>query len=227
MMAKKTFWYKEFNCPVCEQEFEAVRVFSNAVSIDKRDLYLRPTYKGVDPDKFYLITCPYCYYTAFESDFDNLPGNLSLDKLNSLKKSLERAMKSLNPELGEERTARDAHEINVLGVLTYVHADIPYKLAQIFLRMSWFYIDQGDKENAAISMSKALKQFQRAFEDDKKGLHTDGIIFFLAALNIQLNHIKEGFRWLEKLLKEYRGTGSHYEKAGKTLWEEVRESKLM
>src|SRR6056297_1210873 len=223
-MAKKKFWYKKMTCPLCETEFEAVRVFSNAISVEKRDLFLRPTYKDVNPDWYALITCPECLFTAYESDFNHVLDTMPYDGLDILSKSLSRAKHNLTVNLEEERTPEEVHNLEILGLLTYLQADMPFKTAQLFLKMGWYYMDINDLENAAISYSKALKQFERAYAEDKKGQHSDGIMFYLSSLNIQLNQMKEGFKWLERLLKEYRGSNSHYIKAAQELWEEVRGS---
>lgn len=223
-MAKKKFWYKKMKCSLCEAEFESVRVFSNAISLTKRDIFLRPTYQDVNPDWFSLITCPECYFTAYESDFDKILNNMSYDKLEVLRKSLLRAKQNFHVNSEPDRTLEDAHHIEILGLLTYLQADLPFKTAQLFLKMGWYYVDKNDLENAAISYSKSLKQFERAYSEDKKGQYSDGIMFYMSTLNIQLNQVKEGFKWLERLLKEYRGSNSHYVKAAKELWEEVRGS---
>ncbi len=223
-MAKKKFWYKKMTCPLCEAEFEALRVFSNAISVDKRDIFLRPTYKDVNPEWYALITCPDCYFTAYESDFDKILDKIPYDRLEILRKSLLRAKNNLSINLEEDRTQEDTHNIQILGLLTYIQADLPFKTAQLFLKMGWYYMDKKDLENAAVSYSKSLKQFERAYAEDKKGEHSDGIMFYMSSLNIQLNQIKEGFKWLEKLMKEYRGSNSHYIKAAQELWEEVRGS---
>jgi uncharacterized protein (DUF2225 family) len=223
-MAKKKFWYKKMTCPLCESEFESVRVFSNAISVKKRDIFLRPTYQDVDPDRYSLVTCPECYFTAFESDFDKILDTMPFVRLDMLRNSLARAKQNLTLNLGEDRTIEDSHNIQILGILTYIQADMPFKTAQLFLKMGWYYMDKNDLENAAISYSKALKQFERAYAEDKKGEHSDGIMFYMSSLNIQLNQFKEGFKWLERLIKEYRGSNSHYIKAAQELWEEVRGS---
>jgi uncharacterized protein (DUF2225 family) len=221
-MAKKVFWYKAFTCPLCGEEFEAVRVFSNAISIKERDTYLRPTYNGVNPDWYNLVTCPGCYFSAFENDFESILDKMDFDNLEKLRTALAKAKVNLSPELGEDRNVEDAHSIDILGLLTYMQADIAFKMAQILLKMGWYYLDRKDMENAAISYSKALRQFERSFGEDKKGEHSDAIMFYIASLNIQLNHTRDGFKWLEKLVRDYRGTNSHFIKAGQKLWEDIR-----
>lgn len=221
-MAKKVFWYKSFTCPLCGEEFESVRIFSNAISIKERNMYLRPTYRGVNPDWYSLVTCPSCYFSAFESDFETILDKMKFESLENLRKTLGRARQNLSPELGEDRTLEDAHVLDILGLLTYMNAESSYKMAQILLKMGWYYLDKEDMENAAITYSKALRRFEKSFEEDKKGEHSDGIMFYIASLNIQLNHIKDGFKWLEKLLRDYRGSNSHYIKAGQKLWEDIR-----
>ncbi|HOO32449.1 MAG TPA: DUF2225 domain-containing protein [Thermotogota bacterium] len=221
-MAKKVFWYKSFTCPLCGEEFETVRVFSSAIAIKERDVFLRPTYRGVNPDWYNLVTCPSCYFSAFENDFETILARMNFKALEDLRRSLERARKNLSPELGEDRNAEDAHIIDVLGLLTYMKVDMAFKMAQILLKMGWYYLDKKDMENAAITYSKALKQFERSFGEDKKGQHSDAIMFYIASLNIQLNHTREGFKWLEKLVRDYRGTNSHFIKAGQKLWEDIR-----
>jgi len=219
---KKVFWRKQYDCPLCGHSFEAIRVFSNAISVKSRDLYLKTQYEGPNPSYYTILVCPNCYYTAYESDFTHILSKMSSEAVNTLKNALHKAKKELTFSLEEKRTTQDALAIHTLAAITYTCLEDRYKLAQIYLKMSWLYEDVHQPENMQIAGAKALDLFLRAFESERKRIEEDATLFFLGSLHIKYHHYREGGRWLERLIKGYRGKRSPYLAPAKKLWEEMR-----
>lgn len=219
---KKVFWRKAFDCPLCEQSFEAVRVFSNAIAVKSRDYYLKTIYEGANPNFYNILVCPFCFYAAYESDFENLLGKMDYDDVSLLKNALVKAKLELDIELNEERELTDAINIHTLAAITYTCSHDYYKLAQIYLKMSWFYEDKNEREKSQIAGAKALELFQQAFEKTQNKIELDATLFFIGSLHIKFRHYREGGKWLERLIKQYRGQNSPYLNPAKQLWEEMR-----
>ncbi|HPE69832.1 MAG TPA: DUF2225 domain-containing protein [Thermotogota bacterium] len=220
-MAPK-FWRKQITCPHCEASFETVKLFSNAVHLEERDIFFRPTYRPPNPLFFYLTTCPKCYYTALEKDFLELFLILESESQKQLSQVLLKAVQTFQVNLDENRTIDDAILQHSLAVLTYSVKGDAFQQAQLYLKMGWFYIEKERLEDVKIAYSKAIKLFGQAFLKQRSPAEADGVLFFLGALHIFLNQKKEGFKWLEKLIQERRGSNSPYYVAAKKLWEEVR-----
>jgi len=224
MSEKKPFWQKKCKCSMCNYEFNAIKIFSNVTVVKDRDVFMRASYQGVDPNFYYLVTCPNCYFTSFESDFESLGKKMNTEDRKDFNKALKNAKKILNLNLGEERNMDDAIDYHSLAALTYFFYKDSFKIAQIFLKMGWFYLDKGDKMKAAIAYSKSLRNFEDAFENSREGIPQDAVMFFMASLNIQLNHFKDGFIWLERIVSKYRNSGSYYYQAARKLWDEFRKN---
>lgn len=225
MTNKSPFWQKKFKCSMCGSEFNAMRVFSNVTVVKDRDLFMRAKYQGIDPNFYYLVSCPDCYFTSFESDFESIGSKIDSENLAMFRKALKNANKILTLNLGEERNLNDAIDSHSLAALTYFFYKDAFKIAQIFLKMGWFYLDKGLTDKAAIAYSKALRNFEYAYENYEKDIPQDAIMFFIASINIQLNHFSDGFRWLERIVAKYRNSNSYYYQAARKLWEEFRKSK--
>jgi uncharacterized protein (DUF2225 family) len=224
-MEKKVFWHKTYHCGLCGTKFSALKIFDQAVRLKSRDIYLRPVYEYPNPQYFALIVCPECYYTAFDKDFGTLPETLSIDTMNQLKLALKKGRETMELSLGETRNIKEVIDIYSLGILTYMTIRDTYKIAQLYLKLGWFYLEEANREKAAIALSKAASYFLEAYQYGNNMAEADGILFFLASIQLMLNNAMEGFRWLEKLIKEYKGTGSPYYIAAKALWEESRKKK--
>ena len=89
MESKVSFFAKEKTvCPICEEKFSLERMLSgrgrlNAGKLtdELRRIYIpTPRFGKVNPLNYLIITCPNCFYSAYEADFNNIP-NSNLDKL--------------------------------------------------------------------------------------------------------------------------------------------------
>ena len=70
---EKAFLYeKRYVCPVCDREFEALRVKTSSLKLVGRDDDLRPRYEDIDPLKYDIVFCPRCGYSALADSYEQL-----------------------------------------------------------------------------------------------------------------------------------------------------------
>ncbi len=63
---------KQCKCPVCGRLVIAVSVRSGKAEYDGMDIDLRPRYKSIDMEKYRIVECKGCGYSAMDSDFSGL-----------------------------------------------------------------------------------------------------------------------------------------------------------
>ncbi len=224
-MEKKVFWQKQYRCGLCGAEFRALRIFDKAIRLKQRDLFLRAIYDYPDPQHYAIIVCPECFYSAFDKDYAAMPEKLNAQRTFQLQNALKKAKESLHLSLAEDRTLKEVIDIYSLAVVTYRIAEEPFKMAQLYLKLGWFYLEDNNRDKAAIALSKSYGYFLETYERGRVSEEADGILFCLASIQIFLKNVSEGFRWLERLTQDYKNTNSPYLTAGKALWEDFRGKK--
>ena len=55
---------KSVTCPICESKFKTPAIKSGKMRRMEPDLDLRPRFEGIDVNKYDVISCPKCGYTA-------------------------------------------------------------------------------------------------------------------------------------------------------------------
>lgn len=206
----REFWTKRVKCPLCSTEFEQVKVFNEVIRIETYDTDLKPKFVGINPLFYSLVTCNNCFYTAFEDDFDSIVSQIKPDQLTKLKKVLSIAKKRLNIDLSENRSIDDAIKIHSLAILTYTIADFKNKLAEIYLRLAWFYRDKGEREKEAVALTKALINLEEVFEKGKEITAEDRINYLIGEIYLRLGKFDKARYWFSKLLGNRSFQNSKY-----------------
>lgn len=153
--AKVSYFAKnETLCPICEEKFKIEKMLSgrgrlNAGNLtdELRRLYIpTPKYGVVNPLYYIIVTCPNCFYSAYEQDFKNiLPSNI--DKLrNDIVKRKKFVYDSFGPvDFKKERTALEGMVSLIMA--QYSYAFFPQKVAPTTkiaisaLRAAWLASD--------------------------------------------------------------------------------------
>lgn len=216
------FWKKKIFCPFCKTEFESVRVFSESVKIKSRDYDLKPIFEGVNIIFFQLVTCPYCYLTMYESDFEK---EIPEDKVEKLSVVLKNAKKKFPINLGENKTIDDAINQHYIAAAVYMVLENKRKLAEVYLKLAWLLREKREEEKELIALAKALKNFEDYYKyemvEEKEG---PMILFYMAVINQRFGNRKEAGKWFNELFKRYGNTNSYYVKVGKERWQDLRSS---
>jgi len=216
----RTFWEKEFTCPFCGHRFKKKMVFFDAVKIKSRDIDLKPIFEDVNPMLYEVVTCPNCYFSAFDRDFETIKikGEETEKKL---KKLLEEARKKI--KIKDEETPTEAIKRYALSGIVYSVLNQRKKVAISYLKIAWLFREMGKPEDEKRYLERALREFENHFKyDSYEESDEPMILFYLGVLNQILGNRKEAARWYERLLGKHRD--SLYAKVGRERWQDLRRS---
>ncbi len=218
-----SFWYKEFACQLCGNDFSYPRIFSDAIMVESRDEDLKPNFKGVNALYYQVITCPNCYLTLFERDFGTL--NIPDEKIDKVKRVLENAKKEFGKlNLGEDRELDDAIKLFSIAAAVYTVMDHSRGAAEAYLKLAWLYREKGMDKEEKVALAKSLKFFEKHFKEEITNEREEPmILFYLGELNKLLGNKREAVKWFSILVNKYRGVPSPYIKAAQERWQEVRD----
>ena len=216
----RTFWEKEFTCPLCGNRFKKKMVFFDAVRIKSRDIDLKPNLETVNPFLYEVVTCPNCYFSAFGKDFESIRVK-GEETERKLKKLLEEAKKKV--KLKDEETHTEAIKRYALSGIVYSVLNQRKKVALSYLKIAWLFREIGRPEDEKHYLERALREFENHFKyDHYEESDEPMILFYLGVLNQLLGNKKEAARWYEVLLRKHRE--SVYAKVGRERWQDLRRS---
>ncbi len=216
------FWYKDFRCGFCGNEFSQVRVFSGSIVVESRDEDLKPNYKGVNVLYYQPVTCPRCYLTLFERDFENF--NVPSEKREEIERVLRNAKKEFGElNLGEDRTVDDAVKIYSIMAAIYTVLGNRRGAAEAYLKLGWLFREKEDTKNELIALGKALKYFEEHYREDITDESEEPmILFYLGELNRRLGNRKDAVKWFASLVNKYKNASSPFVKRAREIWQGMR-----
>ncbi|MCS7175324.1 DUF2225 domain-containing protein [Pseudothermotoga sp.] len=214
----RTFWFKTYLCPVCEKQFDAIRLFSEAVKVKDRDHDLKPIYDGVNALMFQLVSCPNCLYTSFEDDFKEL----SPSHLQVVRNLCEKLRQNLKIELSEHKNLRDAIVQYNLAAVIYTARGRLFRAAESFLKLAWLYRDAGSFEEERKALNHAMGLFLKCYtEQDLDEDQQIVALFYVGEINKLLGNKKEMMRWFSELFERFGKKDSIYLKRARQEWQEA------
>jgi len=213
----RTFWHKSYVCPVCNSQFEAVRIFTDAIKVKSRESDLKPVYDGVNVLMFQLVSCPKCLYTSFEDDF----GELQSSHVEAIKRMHEK-LKGFEIELSENKSVRDAAVQYNIAAVMYVAREKFFRAAESFLKLAWLYRDAGAPDEEKKALERAKEMFLKSYmEEDLWEDRQIAVLFYLGEIEKRLGNRKEATRWFSELFKRFSKSDSIYVKQARQEWQEV------
>ncbi len=217
------FWYKDFKCGFCGNTFSQVRVFSGAIRVESRDEDLKPNYKGVNVLYYQPVTCPKCYLTLFERDFENF--RIPDEKREEIERVLRNAKREFGDlNLGENRTLEDAVKIFSIMAALYTVLKNRKGAAEAYLKLAWLFREKGDTRNELVALGKALRFFEEHYREDiTEEKEEPMILFYLGEINRRLGNRKEAVKWFSTLVNRYKEESSPFVKVARERWQEMRE----
>ncbi|MGJ8455269.1 DUF2225 domain-containing protein [Pseudothermotoga sp. U03pept] len=215
----QTFWEQEFKCPVCSKKFHTLRLFSNAIKIRDRDSDMKPTYDGVNALLFQLVTCPECFYTTFEGDFEN---PVPPEKQKMVSELCERLKKMISVDLSENRTLKDGASLFTVAAAIYALLGKHLKAAEAYLKLAWLLRDLNNSEEEKKALSGALKHFTESYMNEELSEQQQiMVIFYLGELNARLSNKSEAIKWFSTLIQKFSSSNSAYVKLARKEWQEI------
>ena len=105
---------KSVTCPICESKFKTPAIKSGKMRRMEPDLDLRPRFEGIDVNKYDVISCPKCGYTALNRYY----GRMASVQEKLIREGVLSHIKSM-----------PTREMTELGTIDYTSAIDLYKLA--------------------------------------------------------------------------------------------------
>ncbi|WP_448523870.1 DUF2225 domain-containing protein [Pseudothermotoga sp.] len=217
----RTFWHKSYVCPVCNSQFEAVRIFSEAIKVKSRESDLKPVYEGVNALMFQLVSCPKCLYTSFEEDFENLTSS----QAETIARMHEK-LKQIEIDLSENKTVRDAAVQYNVAAAMYAAREKFFRAAESFLKLAWLYRDAGAPDEEKKALERAKELFLKSYtEEDLSEDRQIAALFYLGEIEKRFGNRRESVRWFSELFRRFSKSDSIYARQARQEWQEVSSEK--
>ena len=187
-------------CPVCEAQFEYLRLRSGAVTPVSRESDLRIVHRDLDPTHYVVVVCPECSFAAYRDDFEQL-SPAERDRL--VDRGPERAHWG-RPNLCGERGLDEAALAFDLAVHCYdVRRADDRKLAGLLHRRAWVERARGDAEAERRHLGEACQSYRRAFERDDSvtDAAAQKAAYLIGDLYLRLGEHAEASRWLRSCVE--------------------------
>ncbi len=213
---EKDFVYdKEMICPICDRSFYTKIVRSNKAKLLSTDMDLRNKFDGIDTNKYEIITCTCCGYSAVKRSFPNLA-----DRQRQLIQSSIQGKVKLEIPVGEIYSYEEALVRYKLALVCSVvkHGKNSEK-AYICLKNAWLlrgYAEELEqKEELTEEKRKELKEQEREYLQNALEGFCEAVKvepfpicemseltmnYLIAALAYEVDKDEIAFRMIEKIL---------------------------
>lgn len=221
-LAEEDFLLLKSNvCPVCDNVFSTMAVKTGKARRMQPDFDLRPRYECIDVNKYEVISCRKCGYTALSKDFSHItPGQVQL-----INEGIRKNYKLIDEGFSDFAPGYDISiERYKLALLNAVvkRAKISEK-AYICLKIAWLYrgkieelIREGELSPAELSVkleeckAEELKFYQNSYDGfiearskelfPIRGMDCNTFEILLAAMSFNLDKLDDSSRFVSTLL---------------------------
>lgn len=173
---------KTTHCPVCDASFHARTVKSGRARRLPPDFDLRPRFFGIDTNKYDVVSCPYCGYTAMNRYFGALSGGqiklVRQEVCSKFKKDASASDETLAAYTYEEAISRYQLAIRCTEVKKGKMSEIAYE----HLKISWLYrglleklaaSDEKDDEAVQKAQKLEMEYYNQAYEEFVKAIASE------------------------------------------------------
>jgi len=179
-----TFQQEDIRCPVCDEEFKAVRITSCGGR--GQDTDLRPHFWGFDPLPHFVWTCPTCGVSAYSDEFTQLASAVR----GWIRKG----------HLGRPQS-KAASRRYTLAARCYERAAAPaLKVAFLYLRASWCARKEGDMAAERLSQRRAVEYFRQALETGEANAEEQSqVLYLLGELSRRLGDFEAALSYFDQV----------------------------
>jgi hypothetical protein len=218
------FWKDTVKCPICGNEFMYSKVSSQAIMVKKRDMDLKPIYKGINPLKYSLVTCPQCYFTFNEKDAESIKKEIKELHFSKIQDFLKTLSKNDMKDLDNYDTKElDFYKKQiVIASEIYSILEKPFEVSRLLLKLSWVYREENDEKRELKILNNILKINNKFYESADNDRDTIFLLFYDSYINYRLGKREEAAKNIERLMRNYSKTKSPYIKAAKELRGELK-----
>lgn len=145
-------YLKSLRCPICDGLFRTPMIKTGKAKRKEPDLDLRPRYESIDVNKYDIISCPKCGFTAMHRYFCNLPPvQVKLVKEGVLSKFKTPPVKAITElETIDYDTAIERYKIALYTAV--VKKAKNSEKAYICLKIAWLF--RGKIEDLSVQVEK-------------------------------------------------------------------------
>lgn len=238
---EKTFlFYKTVKCPICDNDSKWRTIKSGKLRVDGTDRDMRQLYYGVDANKYHIISCPHCGYTALERFFTSpLPSVI----VKQIKEGLVNMTKLTDgdPELITYRQAFSRCHMALQCASLKGAASKASELGYICLKTAWLLrgereelieLGQQEKGDALIPVEKrflknAYDQLTKAMMTESfplAGMDEPTVDYIVGALAMDQGDYSSASKLLSSVVTSFAANGRLKDKA-RELREELSQLK--
>lgn len=216
------YYEKKVKCPVCNNEFNTLKVKAKACRVEKKDEDFCTHYNGVNPLFYEIIVCPVCAYSASENTYEELPQQ----DVKLLKEAF--AGRMVERSFCGERSLTDAIDSFKLALYTANIRKVKSSMiAGLCLRIAWLYRFAGD-DKEAVFLKFALENYKEAFDKEKLpigNLDEFAMLYLLGELSRRAGMMEEAVVWFSKAISSpERKNNPRIERLAREQWGLVREA---
>lgn len=189
---------KEFECPVCEKKFINFIVRKSKLRLVNLDTDLKPNYEPVDPNRYDVLLCGNCGYTALQSYFNRIQ-----------EKQIEYILQKIKPNYKPKSykiplSLEDAVERYKLALLNAVTKGVKSgEKAIICLKTAWLYRDMEDAQNEKLFLQNAFTGLKEAYASESfpiGSMDENTTAFMIGELARRVGEYSEAMRWISALV---------------------------
>lgn len=212
-----------FSCPHCGQSFDSVTTLSSKL-ITKGELScdMRRNYQSFEPIWYEVVTCPHCYFSAFESGFDT---SQRLKK-EQFVEQLELIRKRLILDFNGPRTLDQVFASYYLALICSSGFESKKQIdSKLWLSLSWLYSDIKDLKMEKFAIEKALEYTNIYYSETELSPETTQVnLMILGTLAKKLQNYNDAILYLSKAMSVRNGK-SVYKRLIDLEMDEIRDRK--
>lgn len=229
--AKRVF-AKSMECPLCDKKFKMLTPKAGRLRRLGMDLDLRPTYQDIDAQKYNVISCPHCGYSAITHSWGQLMP-MQVKRMNA------QIVPNFKPQTYSETayTYDEAHDFYRLAMASAVVRDAKVsEKAYIYLRCAWLLrgqrerLPQGDERISSL-LEEENEYLNYAFEGFLAARMTEDypmcgmdeitVSYLIAALGCYFGEYVLSLKLIANILVSYAAT-EHVKDKARSLKEMIR-----
>jgi uncharacterized protein (DUF2225 family) len=207
-------------CPICEENFDGIKVKSTVLRIDHSDEDFCMHYKGINPLFYDTFVCNHCGYADSVKSFGTLTAveverleKLCLDKFTDDPKKdpfeltdFHKKVFSFFTKINHDGTRDMQHAISSFEILEdnlHARKAAPKYLASSSLRLAWLYrILKDDTELEYLK--KAIDYYEEHYQtlggSSKEGTESETCAYLIGELNRRINNFDKALLWFGRLI---------------------------
>lgn len=232
---------KGIRCPVCDGTFRTIQVKSGRIKRNEPDLDLRPRFESIDTNKYDIVSCPKCGFTALNRYF----GHLSTLQVKLIKEGVCSKFKTLpTKEITEVKTYTYDEAVELLKIALYttvVKKGANSEKAYECLKIAWLLrgkleelaVDKEKNKEAIVATQKEyLTFYSQAFDGLVKamasenypicGMDQSTVDLLIAAMAFNLGKYEYSSRFVSNLIVS-KTAGPNIKKRAHELKEKIIE----